>query len=160
MVDIPVVIAFVLLALGVVGSLAPIVPGAVLSLAGILLYWWASGYTEPGTVLLVGLVAVALLALLVDVLAGFLSAKIGGASTTTAVIAAGAGVVGLFTVGPLGMILAVVGTVFVVELVRGGTMREGGRAAAITTLGMFGSSVAQAVLTASILIAMLALVVF
>jgi len=160
MVDIPVVIAFVLLALGVVGSLAPIVPGAVLSLAGILLYWWASGYTEPGTILLVGLVAVALLALLVDVLAGFLSAKIGGASTTTAVIAAGAGVVGLFTVGPLGMILAVVGTVFVVELVRGGTMREGGRAAAITTLGMFGSSVAQAVLTASILIAMLALVVF
>lgn len=160
MVDILVVGAFLLLVLGVVGSVVPSMPGALLSLGGIVLYWWASGYTEPGTLLLVGLVGVAILALLVDVLAGFASAKIGGASTMAAGLAGVAGFLAFFVAGPLGMILAVAGTVFVVELVRGGTMREGGRAAAITTVGMLGSTVAQAVLTASILVAMIAVALF
>lgn len=159
MVDLVVLAAFALLVLGVVGSVLPSLPGAVLSLAGVLLYWWGTGYAEPGTLLLVGLVAVAILALLVDVLAGFLAAKAGGASTMAAVLAGIAGFLAFFVAGPLGILIAVAGTVFVVEIARGGNVREGGRAAAITTVGMLGSAVAQAVLTASILVVMIAVAV-
>lgn len=154
MVDLLVLAAFALLVLGVVGSVAPALPGALFSVAGVLLFWWASGYTEPGTALLAVLVGVGVLAFLVDFLAGFLSAKVGGASTLAAALAGVAGFLAFLVTGPLGMILAVAGTVFVVEIARGGDFRAGGRAAAITTIGMLGSSVVQAVLTVSILVAM------
>lgn len=155
MVDVVVLAAFALLVLGVVGSVTPSIPGALLSIAGVLLYWWGSGYTEPGQLLLIVLVGVGVLALLVDVLAGFLAAKVGGASTLAAVLAGIAGFLAFFVAGPLGIVLAVAGTVFVVEVARGGDFREGGRAAAVTTIGMLGSAVAQVLLTASVLIAML-----
>jgi len=158
MVDLVVVAAFALLVLGVVGSVLPSMPGALLSVGGIFLYWWGSGYTEPGTLLLVGLLGVAVLAFVVDVLAGFLAAKVGGASTTAAVLAGVAGFLAFFVAGPLGIIVAVAGTVFVVEVVRGANVKAGGRAAAITTIGMLGSAVAQVVLTASVLIAMVLVV--
>ena len=38
-----VVLAFALLVGGVVGSLVPQVPGALLSLAGVFAYWYATG---------------------------------------------------------------------------------------------------------------------
>lgn len=154
MVDVLVIAAFALLVLGVVGSVLPALPGAAVSLAGVLLYWWASGYTEPGTVLLVVLVAVAVLAFLVDVLAGVFAAKVGGASNLTAVLAGVVGLLALLVTGPLGMIVGVAATVFVVEIARGGDVRSGGRAAAITVVGVLGSAIVQAVLTASILVAM------
>ena len=158
MVDLVVVAAFALLVLGVVGSVLPSLPGALLSVGGIFLYWWGSGYTEPGTLLLVALLGVAILAFLVDVLAGFLAAKAGGASTTAAVLAGVAGFLAFFVAGPLGILIAVAGTVFVVEVARGANVKAGGRAAAITTIGMLGSAVAQVVLTASVLIAMVLVV--
>lgn len=154
MVDVLVLAAFALLVLGVVGSVLPALPGALLSLVGVLLYWWGSGYTDPGTLLLAVLVAVAVLAFLVDVLAGVFAAKAGGASNFTAVLAGGVGLLALLVTGPLGMIIAVAGTVFVVEIVRGGDLRSGGKAAAITVVGVLGSAIVQAVLTASILVAM------
>lgn len=156
MVDLVVVGAFALLVLGVVGSVLPSLPGALLSLGGVLLYWWGTGYTEPGTLLLVALVGGAVLAFLVDILAGFLAAKFGGASTMAAVLAGVAGFLAFLVAGPLGIVLAVAGTVFVVEVTRGSDFRAGARAAAITTIGMLGSAIAQVVLTASILIVMLA----
>lgn len=160
MVDVLVLAAFALLVLGVVGSVLPALPGALLSLTGVLLYWWASGYSEPGTLLLAVLVVVAILAFLVDVLAGVFAAKVGGASNLSALLAGGVGLLALLVTGPLGMIVAVAGTVFVVEMVRGGDLRSGGRAAAITVVGVLGSAIVQAILTASILLAMVFVAVF
>lgn len=155
MVDLLVVAAFVLLVLGVAGSVVPALPGAALSLGGVLLYWWGSGYTEPGTALLVVLVGVAVLAFLVDVLASIFAAKVGGASNLSAILAGVAGFLALLVTGPLGMLIAVAATVFGVEIIRGGDVRAGGRAAAFTVVGVLGSSIVQLVLTASILIAMI-----
>lgn len=156
MVDVVVLVAFALLVLGVVGSVLPALPGALLSIAGVLLYWWNTGYTDPGTLVLVTLVGVGVLTMLVDLLAGFLSAKVSGASNLAAVLAGVAGFLAFFVAGPLGIVLAVAGTVFVVEVARGGDVREGGRAAAVTTVGMLGSAFVQVIMTASILIAMVA----
>ena len=148
-----VVLAFLLLAGGVVGSLVPQVPGALFSLAGVFTYWYATG--EPGLLVLIGLTLVAVVTWVVDFAGRAIAARAGGASTTTAVLAGVVGVVLFFVASPLGAILGVAVTVFAVEFYRQRDARKGLRAALVTTAGMLASSVAQALLTGSILLAML-----
>src|SRR6056297_2968659 len=148
-----VVLAFLLLVAGVVGSLVPQVPGALFSLAGVFTYWYATG--EPGLALLVALTLVAVLTWVVDWFGGAIAARAGGASTTTALLAGLVGLVLFFLTGPLGIILGVAATVFAVEFYRQQDARKGLKAALVTTAGMLASSVAQALLTGSILLAML-----
>jgi hypothetical protein len=153
-------VALGLLVLGVVGSLIPGLPGAILSLAGVYLFWWQSGYTEPGVLLLVGLTLVGLVTVAVDWLAGALAAKASGASTQTTVLAGLAGLVLLFVAGPFGVIIGIAGVVFAVEFYRGGDAEASLRSAAITTLGMLGSNIVQALLTGSMLAVMVFVVVW
>ncbi|PSP93119.1 DUF456 domain-containing protein [Halobacteriales archaeon QS_4_62_28] len=156
MISLPVlVVTFVLLIAGVVGSLIPQVPGAPFSLGGVLVYWWGTGFSEPETLLLLVLVGVCVLTFVIDFAGGVIAARVGGASTTTAVLAGLVGFV-LFIVsgGPLGMILGMVLTVFVAEYYRQNDARAGAKAALVTTLGVLSSAVMQAVLTGSILLTM------
>ncbi|WP_262177819.1 DUF456 domain-containing protein [Haloarcula laminariae] len=148
-----VVLAFLLLVAGVVGSLVPQVPGALLSLAGVFTYWYATG--EPGAGLLAALVLIGVLTWVVDFAGGALSARAGGASNATALLAGVVGLVLFFFTGPLVMILGVAATVFLVEFYRQQDARKGAKAALVTTAGMLASSVAQALLTGSILLAVL-----
>jgi uncharacterized protein YqgC (DUF456 family) len=143
------VLAAALLVAGVVGSLTPSVPGGLLSAAGVGAYAYAVP-VEPW--LLAGLLGTALLAAVVDWTAGVLSAKFGGADTTTALLAGVAGVVGFLAAGFLGTLLAVAGTVLVVEFRRTGDARASGRAAAVTTLGLLASNVVQAVVAGVVLL--------
>ena len=147
-----VVLAFVLLVGGVVGSLVPQVPGAPISVAGVYTYWYATD--EPGALLLVALTLVGVLTWVVDFVGGAVAARVGGASTTTAVLAGVVGLVLFFVTGPLGIILGVAATVFVVEFYRQEDARQSLKAALVTTAGMLASGVAQAALTGSILLAM------
>jgi len=147
-----VVLAFALLVGGVVGSLVPQVPGALLSLGGVLAYWYATG--DPGTFVLATLLLVAVLTWVVDFAGGAISARVGGASNWTAVLAGVVGAVLFFVTGPLGMILGVAVTVFGLEFYRQQDARKGLKAALVTTVGMLASSVVQALLTGSILVAM------
>jgi len=145
-------ITFVLLAAGIVGSVVPAIPGAVLSLAGVLFHWWATGYTTPGTLALLGFVGLAVAAILVDLFGGAIAARHGGASKLT-VLAAIAVSLGLavFT-GPLAILVGVPVTVFLVELYRNGDSEAARRAALTTTVGIFASAVMQALLTTTLFI--------
>lgn len=153
-----VVLAFGLLVAGVVGSLVPQVPGAPISIAGVYCYWFATG--EPGPILLAALTLVGLLTWVIDFAGGAVAARVGGASTKTAVLAGVVGLVLFFVTGPLGIILGVALTVFVVEFYRQQNARKGLKAALVTTAGMLASGVAQAALTGSILVAMVGVAVF
>lgn len=148
-----VLVAFALLVAGVVGSVTPLVPSGVLSLAGVVVYWWASGFSEPNLFVLSGLLFVALVAVATDWLAGAVSAKAGGASTRTTAVATVVGLVGLVW-GPVGFLLGTVGTVFVLQLADGGEIEASARAAGVTLVGMLTSSVLQVLLTAGVLVAM------
>jgi uncharacterized protein YqgC (DUF456 family) len=154
-----VAVAFLLLVGAVVGSVVPLLPGPLLSLAGVVLYWAASGYSEPSLLVLVVLVVVALLGVVVDLFGGALGAKAGGASTRTTTIAAVVGLLLFFVAGPVGVVLGVAGTVFAIEFVRNQDARAGGRAALAATAGVLGSAVVQVLLTLSILLAMVLVVV-
>jgi uncharacterized protein YqgC (DUF456 family) len=145
-------ITFALLLAGVVGSVLPAVPGALLSLTGVLFHWWATGYATPGTLVLLAFVGLAAAAMLVDLFGGAIAARQGGASNR-AVVAAVAVSLGLSVVtGPLGLLIGVPVTVFVLELYRNGNGRQARRAALVTTVGIFASTLVQALLTTTMLL--------
>jgi hypothetical protein len=156
--DLLAILALVLLGAGVVGSVVPFVPGGILSLAGVGLYWWHTGYTDPGPLLLAGLVLIGLTVLVVDWLAGAISAKAGGASTWTVVVASVVGLLGTLVAGPVGFLAGTAGAVFLLELFDGGTATGSARTAGITLLGMLTSNVLQVVLTAGMFCIMLVVV--
>lgn len=148
-------VAVALLALGVVGSAIPAVPGASLSIAGLLVYWWHTGFAEPGTLALLVLLSLAALALVADWFGGPLAAKAGGAATRTTLVAAAVGFVLLFVAGPLGIVLGVAGTVFLFEYRRSGDVRGSLRAAGYVTVGILASAVVQVLLTGAVLVGFL-----
>jgi len=158
MVELLVLVSVALLVVGVLGSVAPLLPSGLLSLAGVLLYWGQTGYSEPSLFVLLGFTAVALVTVAVDLFAGAFAAKAGGASTLTTTIAAVIGVALVFVAGPLGIIAGIAGTVFLIEYWRGDGVRDGVRAAVYATVGTLGSSVAQLLLTTSMLVAFLLVV--
>jgi uncharacterized protein YqgC (DUF456 family) len=150
----PVAIAAVaLLIAGVVGCIVPVIPGPPLSLAGVYLYWWGSGFVEPGVAMLGTLTLLGLLAIVADIGAEVVSARVGGASVTTSIIAGVVGIVLFALLTPIGALVGVVVTVFLLEYRRHRDATEGAKAAGAVVIGILGSAVVQVVLTASILVA-------
>jgi len=148
-VDILTAAAVVLLVAGVVGSAIPSVPGPLLSLAGVAAYWLGGG-TAVGTLTLVALAAVGVVAVVADWLAGTLAAKYGGASWTASILGGLVGLVLLFVVGPVGVVLGLAATVFAVEALRKDP-RHATRAAAYSTVGALGSVVVQVAIAVAML---------
>lgn len=151
-------IAVLLLVAGLVFSIAPVLPGALLSIGGLIVYWLGHGTGELGTIWLVVLLGFGVFALVFDVIASIASARYGGASTKTAVVGLVVGVVAMLLWGPLGLIVGTALSIFVIELVLRKPVTEAGRAAIYTTIGILASKVVQVLITALMLIAFLWLV--
>jgi hypothetical protein len=147
-------LAIALLVLGVVATFVPFLPGPLVSIAGVLLYWYATNFQDPSVGWVVLFVALGGAAMAFDYLGTVISARIGGASTRTSVAAALVGLVLTFVVGPIGFLLGVAGTVFGMEYYRHEDGERAARSAVVTFAGMLGSAVAQAVLTGAILVLM------
>ncbi|WP_394338692.1 DUF456 domain-containing protein [Haloprofundus halophilus] len=152
-------LALALLVLGVVGSVAPLLPGALTSLAGVYLYWWSTDYGEPGLLAVAGLTLVGLTAMILDYFAGPIAARYGGASTATTLVAATVGFLAFFVAGPPGILLGVAGTVFALEFYRNQDANASFRTALFATAGVLASAAVQVVLTLLMLVAFV-LVVF
>ena len=152
--DLTTLVVLILLLAGVVGSIIPMAPGALLSLAGIAVYYF---YTpNPGILFTVFGALTGLLALATDWFAGSIAAKYGGASNKTSLMAGVAGVFGfIFLGGPIGLALAVAFTVLLREYMIHHNSEKGFKAAFYATIGVLGSAVIQVFLTASILIGFL-----
>lgn len=151
-------VATALLVGGVAASFLPAVPGGLLSAVGVVGYWWATGWTEPGAAFVAVAVLVSALVVAVDWLAGVVAARAGGASTATAVLAGAVGLVLVFVATPVGALVGVLVTVFAVEVYRGAEPADGARAALVTAVGILASNVVQALLTGAILVGFLAVV--
>ncbi len=151
---VPVLVAFVLLGAAMVGSVVPLVPSGLLSLAGLGLYRFATG--DPGVLVLALLAVLALAALAVDWFGGAIAANAGGAATRTTAIAAVVGLL-LIPLGPLGVIVGIAGTVFALEYRTHTDERRGARAALYATAGVLASAVVQLLLTGAVFGAVLLL---
>jgi len=146
-----VLVAFALLILGVAFSVVPVLPGPPLSVAGALVYWWATG--EPGLLVLVALLTVGVVAVLVDWLGGAVAARASGVSTGVSLLAAVVGLAGTVVLGPVGLLAGVAGTVFLATYRTERDTRTSLRAAAAATAGVLASAVVQTLLTGSMLLA-------
>ena len=149
-VDLVLVVAVLLLVVGIVGSAVPSMPGPLVSVLGVAVYWFAGD--DLGTFAAVALILVGAFAVAADLLADVVSAKAGGASWETTLLAGLVGIALLFVAGPVGVILGVAGTVFLVELYQNGDGNQAARAAAYTTVGILASIVVQVLLTLSMLL--------
>jgi uncharacterized protein YqgC (DUF456 family) len=148
-------LAVALCVVGVVGSVVPLLPGAALSVAGVSLYWWATGFTDPTPIVAVLLLGIGLTALLVDLLGGAITARASGASTRTTAIAALVSLPLVLVGGPLGLLLGVGATVFVLEYRQRDDLETSARLAAVATLGVLASAVIQVFLTSLVFVGLL-----
>jgi uncharacterized protein YqgC (DUF456 family) len=145
-------IVLVLFLGGIVGSIVPMMPGALFSLIGVGVYFFMT--EDPSLLFTVFAALTGTFALATDWFAGSIAAKYGGASNKTSLMAGVAGIFGfIFLGGPIGLALAVAATVFIREYMIHGDSRKGAKAAVYATIGVLGSAIVQTLLTASILIA-------
>jgi uncharacterized protein len=85
-----------LILLGLAGTVLPALPGTLFVLAGILLGAWIDGFTRVGWAVLAAVGLLALLAWVLDYVAGLLGARQAGASRQAIIGAALGTVAGLF----------------------------------------------------------------
>jgi uncharacterized protein YqgC (DUF456 family) len=156
LVDPVALLAIALLVLGVVGAALPVIPGPLLSLAGVWIFWINSGFSDPGLGWVLVFTALGLAALFVDYFGGLVSARVGGASMGTAMAAVLVGILlGLIGLGPIGFLIGTMATVFGLEYYRHENAERAIQSATVTVTGMLGSAIAQFVLTGAILVLML-----
>ncbi|WP_336025123.1 DUF456 family protein [Halobellus salinisoli] len=145
-------------AAGVAGSVLPLVPGGLLSVVGVVGYWWSTGFVEPSALVVAVLVGVGVLTMTVDYVGGAIAARAGGASLVTTGVAVVVGLVLLLVAGPIGFLVGIAVAVFAVEFAQHADTERGLRVALYTTVGVLASSVVQVILTGSVLVVLLLIV--
>lgn len=152
MIDWFLALAIILLVVGIIGSAVPVIPGPLVSIIGVLVYWWSTGYTTPGTLMLVVILSTGIVAEILDTLAGFYGARKAEASRKTAYMAAAASILLLPFTGPFGIIIGTALVVIAREMMLGREFEDAVRTAFYTTLGLLGSVAVKVVLTVLMLI--------
>ncbi|MFW5949642.1 MAG: DUF456 domain-containing protein [Halolamina sp.] len=152
MLDTVAIVALALLVAGVVASVVPGVPSGLLALAGVSVdYLYGPGRIGPW--LLLSFTAVGLLAIVVDLFGGAITGHARGASRQTTLLAAVAGLALFFVLGPIGVLLGMFATVFLLELRRDDRTPEQAWENGIwATAGMLASGVAVFLLVTSMLV--------
>lgn len=148
--EIVLAVAIALLVAGVAGSIVPLVPAGIPSLAGIYLYA-AVGVVPIGIPALVAFTVLGVVAAALELLGGPLAARGSGASTRTMLAAAGIGFLLFFVTGPVGIVLGMVLVVFYAEYSRGSTPELAAKRAGYTVLGVLAAAAVQFLLTLVIL---------
>ena len=137
------VLAIILIIAGFAGIVLPVLPGAVLLLAGFFLAAWAENFVYVGPVILMILTVLTVLTYAIDFLAGAVGAKRFGASPRAAFGAAVGALVGIFF-GIPGIIIGPFAGAVVGELTVRNDLRAAGMAGIGTWLGMVIGAAAKA----------------
>jgi uncharacterized protein YqgC (DUF456 family) len=129
------ILAVGLVLTGIVGTVLPGLPGAVLVLAGLALAAWIDGFARVGLGTLAGLVALTLAAYALDFLATAVGARRFGTSWWGVLGAVAGTVVGLF-LGIVGILVGPFLGAFAAELMARRDVRQAGRAGLGAWLGL------------------------
>ncbi len=149
------ILAYLGLAVGLIGTVLPIIPGPLLIWLSALLWAWADGFQAVGWPTLIVLGLLVILAELSDVALATLGAKRGGASWTSMAMAGAAAIAGFILFNFIGAILAAFWGMFAWEAYRQSwDWRKAWRASGSFILGYLVAIVAK------ILFAILMIVIF
>lgn len=134
----------VLMLLGLVGTFLPVLPGTGLIFLGIFLYGLYDHFQVVTGQFVAAMLALTLLAMATDYLAGALGARRVKASRAGVIGAALGGLVGLFALGPVGLIVGpFVGSV-TGEVASGRPSNQAFRVGFATVLGVAGGMILKA----------------
>jgi len=144
------VLAIALIAVGVVGTFLPVLPGAALVFGGMLLAAWIDDFQRVGWITLTILGVLTVLVFVIDIVSAFFGAKRVGASRLAITGAAVGTVVGMFF-GIVGLLIAPFIGAFIGELVARGRIEPAARVGWGTWVGLaIGSLAKMAVVLAMI----------
>jgi uncharacterized protein YqgC (DUF456 family) len=138
-------LAAILVALGVLGTVLPVLPGTLLVFGGLFLAAWAQDFTRVGWGGLTIIGVLAALALAADFIASLLGAKRVGASPKALIGAALGGLVGVFF-GLPGILLGPFLGAVMGELLAQGGFKQATKVGVGTWLGLLVAAVAKLVL--------------
>ncbi|MBE9545189.1 MAG: DUF456 domain-containing protein [Proteobacteria bacterium] len=127
--------AIILVAAGMAGLVFPVLPGAPVLFAGLVVAAWAEGFEHVSTGTLIALGVMALLTYLVDFLAGAFGAKRFGASRRAIIGATLGAIVGIFFGIPGVLLGPFIGAVLG-ELTARSDLKTAGRAGVGATVGL------------------------
>lgn len=143
------IVAAVLVALGLAGTVLPALPGPVLIFAGVLLIAWAGDFTRIGVGTLVLLAVLTASAHLVDLVSGALGARRSGASGRAVLGAAIGALAGLFF-GLPGLVVGPFVGAAAGELSVGRDIGAAGRVGVAVWIGLLVGTAAKVALAVSI----------
>ena len=112
------ILAYLGMVVGVIGTVAPIIPGPVLIWLSALLWAWSDGFQMVGWPTLLVLALLVILAELSDVALATMGAKKGGASWTSMFVAGVVAIIGFIFFNILGAILGAFWGLFAWEAYR------------------------------------------
>jgi uncharacterized protein len=135
-----------LIVVGLAGTVLPALPGTLLVLAGMVLGAWIDDFTRIGWVTLSVLTVLAVLALVLDYIAGLMGAKKAGASRDALLGAAIGTIVGIF-MGLVGVLFMPLVGAAVGEYIAQRNHQKAMRVGVLTWIGTMLGMVAKVVIT-------------
>ena len=133
-----------IIAAGIISLALPIVPGVAIIYLGIVTVAWADDFTRIGPVMLFAMLALTLVAMIADNVAGIFGAKRAGASGW-GVVGAGVGALVGFPFGLPGVILGPAVGALAFEYMKNPDLKRAGKAGLGGLLGFFLGVVAKAI---------------
>lgn len=137
------VVTFLLMLIGLIGTVLPVIPGTILIFAGALLYALVDQFQAVGWPTLIVLGVLTAVATTADIWASSIGARIGGASVWSVIIGLLAGLAGFVVFNLAGAIIGAVLGVLLTELVRLGDWRQALKAGSGWLAGWVLSTVVQ-----------------
>jgi uncharacterized protein len=137
------ILVFVLMAVGIMGTVLPVLPGTILILLGALVYAVAEGFQSVGWPTLVVMGLLTALATSADVWASSIGARVGGASGWSVLLGLAGGLVGLVFFSLPGAVIGALLGVLLTEMMRVRDWRKALRAGGGWLLGWLLSTVVQ-----------------
>ena len=150
-------LALGLMAVGLVGTVVPVLPGIPLVFAGVLVYAVATGFAVVGVGHLVLYGALTALAMALDLAANLLGARAFGASRWGVIGAAVGMVVGLLVGGPIGLLLGPLAGAVALEALSGRPLRRALSSGVGALLGFIFGTVVELALALVIVLSFLRL---
>ncbi len=138
-------LSIVLIIGGLAGTVLPALPGTALILAGIVLGAWIDGFVRVGSTTLIVITVIAVIAWVLDYVAGLLGAKKAGASRQAIIGAMIGTVVGLF-MGVVGVLFMPLVGAAIGEFIAIKDQRQALRVGVATWLGIMAGLLAKVVL--------------
>lgn len=146
------IVTFVVILIGIAGTILPLIPGVPLVFVAIAAYGWYEGFQAVTPKYLLVLAGFAILSLFVDYLSTTLGAKYYGSSRSGIIGALVGALLGMFIFPPLGIFIGPWAGAVVGELLSGKEWEASMRAGIGTLIGLFSGIAFKAILAIIMLV--------